>query len=574
MDLAPSPTSSTTTTTTTQPADTDYTCSHVDHGFKLVFATVLFVVGVLALFLLHVLGTLRRRSSHKFVHAVVLGTYTLSYLLVSYTLGLMQDSDYHFEEFPVWAVSLLMLLGGTDNLMACNLSDVDNWKSYHVKHLIKGVLVVFIVALYHADVPQYLRPLCAILVVNAVQSYVRITSMRMASKSHLLWKNVKPIADYMKRGDQRQVASGRQPNPVSMEGYRYIVAGENRLKSNVKKPKDMEAEDMKIITVEEIWQCKGSLLCSERGLRLKDVCLSMALSKMLHRRFAGFELVEANLKKTKDLVFQGLLIGDKAYKRVFRVIEVELAFVYDLYYTRYPYLYYKVGCLALCLPVVMVFLCSWLTYQLFKTCKKSDDNGHNFPAHTALTLFLMAVVTFLEAFQMYLHMASGWFKVALIRSYVRMPILQGWFPRTIISLLLRLEAHRPWENKLGQYSLLRKYDCTRWASSFLHYVTLGLVNKAMKGCQRGKPENLSIEVKQAVIASLVRSNGHMTNGIRSLQDNGVHEKLTWACDAHSDRREGGPHDTGVAHRNDYLQAQAGCCTLKKEQAAAGALRRR
>ncbi|KAM0929867.1 hypothetical protein ACQ4PT_001324 [Festuca glaucescens] len=197
----------------------------------------------------------------------------------------------------------------------------------------------------------------------------------------------------------------------------------------------MEVEDMKITTVEEIWQCKGSLLCSdpetERGLRLKDVCLSMALSKMLHRRFAGFELVEANLQKTKDFVFQGLLVGDKASKRVFRVIEVELGFVYDLYFTRYPYLY-KGWYLALCLPFVMVILCSWLTYQLFKACKKPANNGNNFPLNTTLTLGVMLAVTFLEAFQLYLHMASGWFKVALIRSYTVITNTGNDDPRLVV----------------------------------------------------------------------------------------------------------------------------------------------
>ncbi|KAM0823776.1 hypothetical protein ACQ4PT_070650 [Festuca glaucescens] len=71
-------------------------------------------------FLLHVLGSLRRRSSNKALHAVVYGAYTLSYLLVSYNLRFMQKSEDYFEEFAVWAVCLLMLLGGTDNLMACN----------------------------------------------------------------------------------------------------------------------------------------------------------------------------------------------------------------------------------------------------------------------------------------------------------------------------------------------------------------------------------------------------------------------------------------------------------------------
>ncbi|KAM0823775.1 hypothetical protein ACQ4PT_070649 [Festuca glaucescens] len=381
--------------------------SHRRHPIaQLVYITVLISAGVLAMFLLHVLGSLRRRSSNKALHAVVLGAYTLSYLLVSYSLGLMQDSEDYFNEFAVWAVCLLMLLGGTDNLMACKLDEVDNWKSFHVRHLFKGALVVLIVAVYGGEVNEYQKPLWGILCVNILQSCVRIKSMRMASKSNLLSKNVKPISDYMKGEDKRQLSSA-----ATMKGYRYVVAGEPSLRNHRKEAVD-GSRDKEITTVEQIYECEGSLLSSKskRGMRLKDICLSMALSKMLNRRFAGFELAEvkANRQKTSDFVFQGLLAGDNKYERAFRVIEVELGFVYDLYYTRYPFLYQKIRHFALGLPVAMVTFCSWLTYELFEKHKIKEDEDIPLTA----TLCLMAVVTFLEAFQLYLHMASDWFKGA------------------------------------------------------------------------------------------------------------------------------------------------------------------
>ncbi|KAM0836271.1 hypothetical protein ACQ4PT_062418 [Festuca glaucescens] len=327
----------------------------------------------------------------------------------------MQDSSYYFYEFPVWAVCLFMLLGGTDNLMACYLHDVENWKSFHVKLLLKGALVVYIVAAYTSSAPQYRAPLWAIFFVNVLQSCVRIQSMKMASKSNLLAENVKPIVDYMKGEGKQQLACA-----ATMKGFRYVVAGEHTLRNISRDKQEVDLDIMKITTVEQIWQCEGSLLRSdsERGMRLKDICLSMALSKMLNRRFAGFEIPKAELNKAHDFVFNGLLVGDKPCERTFRVIEVELGFVYDLYYTRYPYLYHKVSHFALCLPVAMVILCSWLTYMLFKTHKNRKD----IPLTT--TLVLMAVVTFLEAFQLYLHLASDWFKVAVIRSYVTRPALR------------------------------------------------------------------------------------------------------------------------------------------------------
>ncbi|KAM0878930.1 hypothetical protein ACQ4PT_034570 [Festuca glaucescens] len=266
--------------------------------------------------------------------------------------------------------------------MAYNLHDVDNWKSFQVKHLFKGGLVIYIVLVYGRAVPEYQKPLWAILLVNVLQSCLRIKSMRMASKSNLLSKNVKPIVEYMKREDQ---LAGNEPlEPGKMEGYRYIVAGEHRPRNYVKRKRIKRAsrslfcsfagdasrslngsfvviEDPDFLTVDKIWRCKGSLLQppSERGLRLRDVCLSMALCKMINRR----------------------------------VIEVELGFVYDLYYTRYPYLYRKVRYFALCLPVTMVILCSWLTYELFRE-HKDPSKGENAPLGT--TVALMAVVTFLE----------------------------------------------------------------------------------------------------------------------------------------------------------------------------------
>lgn len=529
-----------------------------EHILKLVGITALIVVGVLVMILLHVLGSLRRRSSHKFLHALVLGAYTLSYSLVSYTLGLMQRSDWYYDEFPVWAMCLFMLLGGTDNLMACKLNDVDDWKSFHVKHLVKGGLVVYIIIVFGGHAPEYQWPLWAMLFVNVLQSCVRIKSMMMASKSSLS-KNVKPIFDYMKGEDKGQLASA-----ATMKGYRYVVAGEYSMRNHGNGSRPIKEEDMKITTVEHVWECNGSLLGSQRGMRLKDICLSMALAKMLNRRFAGFKLAEASLPKTKAFVFQGLLADENndEYERAFRVIEVELGFVYDLYYTRYPFLYQKVRHFALFLPVAMVSLCSWLTYELFKQHEQHKRSGtNNTPLST--TLFLMAVVTFLEAFQLYLHIASDWFKVALIRSYTTRTALRksGFLSHMIIGLALRLKTLRPWENKLGQYSLLQDFNGTRRISNFNHYVTLCLVDKAKKGRKRGKLFKLTGQVKKSTIDFLVASDGRLTNGAQSLRNNGVHEMLSWAC-------EGGDDDEMVTHTILVWHVATTICVHKLEAAPA------
>ncbi|KAJ1277096.1 hypothetical protein BS78_05G268000 [Paspalum vaginatum] len=502
------------------------------------------IVAVVGMFLLHVLGSLRRRSSSGLLHHIVMGVDTLSYPLVGYTIGKMRSSGWYVDDFAVWAVFLLLLLGSTDCLTACRLSDIESWKSIYVKLLFKAFLVVWVIVQCGQYIGYLWGVLAAILSVGVIKWYMRIASMRMMSKSNLS-KSVKVIADYMKYKDNLLVSF----DPVTMQGYRYMVAGEKYCVSKPSEPTPWyKKEDLKITTVEEIWRCTGNLLrphnpakdsqekkTNKRVQSLKDLCLSMALSKMLNRRFAGLELLEAELEKTGHLFFNSLLLiggGDghqQPHERAFSVIEEELGFVHDLYYTRYFYLYQKGRYYPLCLPIIMFGLCSCLTYLLVHHKKES-------PPDTSLlgvTIFITAVLAFLELYQLYLYLASGWFKVALICSYVSLSatFLQtraGACLERLIGLLLRFKAFHPWKNKLGQYCLLRDLGRNSRFRNFLHYATLGLVDKARKKGSHSTVE-LSGEVKQAIVASLLVSNGNLTltNRVASLQKNAIHGDLSW-----------------------------------------------
>ncbi|KAF8687760.1 hypothetical protein HU200_042695 [Digitaria exilis] len=513
-----------------EPADSTFS---VHDEVTLGFVKDLVYLAMAAIFLLHVLGPLRRRLSHGLLHHIVAGVYSLSYPLVGYIIGGMQSSNWYFNDYTVWAVFLLLLLSSTDSLTVCRLNDIDNWKSIYVKQLFKGFLLVSIVLKLARDMAgrvdaNYLwYPLSGIMFVIVIKSYVMIASMRMVSKSHI-GKNVKVIAEYMQYIDNKLVAF----NAETMEGYRYMVAGEKQcVNRRGRTPWYKEPEKLKVTTVEQIWQCKENLLTDDRGVVLKDVCLSMALSKMLNRRFAGFNLSEADLDKTHNFVFEGLLVGDKPHQRAFRVIEEELVFVHDMYYTRYSYLYQKGRYLALCLPFIMSALCSWLTVSSLHV-KHHDGHYDSNISNRSLksgTIFITAIVAILEAYQMYLYMASGWFKVALIRSYVTTPFLQtSYCAEIIIRLLLMLKVYRPWKAKLGQYCFLENLGRKSKVMNCLHYATLSLVDKSMKG--RKNSVKLSENVTKAIIDSLIESNGLLTNGVASLEKNGVRD-LSWACDA-------------------------------------------
>ncbi|KAF8644224.1 hypothetical protein HU200_066513 [Digitaria exilis] len=209
---------------------------------------------------------------------------------------------------------------------------------------------------------------------------------------------------------------------------------------------------------------------------------------MLNRRFAGFELSEAEIEKGHDFVFKGLLVGEEKYWRAFRVIEEELVFVHDMYYTTTPISTKRVDTWLLCLPIIMFSLCLWLTL----TC---------LPQLKTCTIIITVVLAFLELYQFYLYTASD--------------------------LILRLKAFRPWKDRLGQYCLIRDLGHKSSFKNCLHYSTLCLVGQGHEWAQEFS-EAVG-NVKEPLLIPLLESNGHLTNGVTSLQNNSVHDLLSCAC---------------------------------------------
>ena len=149
-------------------------------------------------------------------------------------------------------------------------------------------------------------------------------------------KHTKVVADYM----MTEHESGHVSDAATMEGYRYIFHGEDLTLPYFSKPDYRTAiAACAFTTVDTVWQWidsqSVSVFSREHGGILKDIALSFTLFKLLKRRFAKYEHGEAGRPKTRRLVVSGLLREEADYSRAFRVIEMELAFLYDFFYTRH-----------------------------------------------------------------------------------------------------------------------------------------------------------------------------------------------------------------------------------------------
>ncbi|EAZ38490.1 hypothetical protein OsJ_22878 [Oryza sativa Japonica Group] len=469
---------------------------------------VLVVLAACMLIFLAVFGFLRRRCTNPLFQTAVMGSYVLSSSLVTYTLGSMQSSAAKSGMYPIWALSLFILSG--------------------------------------------------------------IIASQLASVS---WNLNKMVADYMHEEHANHPI--REYDAGSMKGYRYLVYWRLDKTSKIEAATSYAArvtttdDDAQIICIDDIWLRSDKSLSTD----LKDACLSFSLFHLLRRRFFGFTCAESAHPKTSDFVFKGLLqlkngsTGTVDYIRAFKVIEVELAFMYDFFFTKYALIYYSSTSAAVWSLVSAAFtvLTAYSTTKLHWLQGGSTVVVQGGPtvvgdnkADIFITMLLLVSIALLELLQPLLYWTTIWGRVSFVCQYIRQqqPLRHGFsccmmrVKELLTKIGLRVSSNGSyWQDMLGQYSLLasvsrnkpikqlgRKRSRFIKCMNLLDYRALNFypaIASFKKKNPVDKPIKLSPQVKEAVAKSLLQhaaaGHGNLTNGVSSLKSNGAHH-LLWACD--------------------------------------------
>ena len=146
-----------------------------------------------------------------------------------------------------------------------------------------------------------------------------------------------------------------------------------------------------------------------------------------------------------------------------------------------------------------------------------------------LTLIAIVAMLLMEVGQIFVINFSDWAKVQWFCYYVKKPSLQN---NKCIEMIKQILCHRkalkPWDRKLGQYSLLESFNHN--PCIFLHNsLTSVLIDTNKKGQKLSAQITLPVEVKKAIIHSLKTNGQKLTNGVASLRRNEVETELSWAC---------------------------------------------
>ncbi|CAM0948409.1 unnamed protein product [Alopecurus aequalis] len=495
---------------------------------------------VMALLLVQlILGSFRRQTSSAWVQRGTWVTYTLSFPAIAYTLGLMQSSPVKNVMYPIWALLLLQAAGCTNAVRVYELGENQQWKGSfltYCQYVIYTTVIFFIFdpssrldlkgywsAVRNTSLSRNIETMKAPEFVPALLSSIILFTAILGRHFACLvvefgYLDARKVCMFM---DKLQ-ANDEEFDPVSMKGYRYPVHFPKCDGYNTKYFAQLvkrhpvhftDSDQTKAITIDQICQCEGRLLLSpdHRCKGIKDVCLAYAMYQLLRRRYYGMACAEEHLPETRDFVLKGLLRGtEDDYQRAFGIVEVELGFCHDYFFTKHAFIFeHELRFLLLFLARIGLIL--WVTYFVWGNTLSVKTFSAIIEVESRMgdnivTVLVLSIIMLIELLQAASYMASDWCKVAVACRYVSGSWYQGnAFFEMLLRWLSRVTIFGYWKNRIDQCSVLSKLTAADMAG-----------------------EGDLQAVKLAIVRTLRSCHGLPTHGGGSLRRNGVFAEFSWA----------------------------------------------
>jgi hypothetical protein len=492
------------------------------------------VLAAAALLLLQLfLGFYRRRWRSSFASTVLRASSKLMEALIIYTLGTMQSSPIKNSLYPVWAAFLVMASAGTTAVQ-----DYDFCGSFYNKYMegavdiIKYVFYWIMFGLlldpnaytFKADLNLQRHPKnprassnCVVALFYFALFTKLCESMGLAVGGYNKTQKWNLFFRPTKIRFGIQAAETEEYDPQSMKGYGYAVC--------------YRPFGGGLITIDQIWYC----LDVRSSACLKDLCLSHALFRQLIvRRFFGLVVQPKIIPEIKDhdFVFKKLLPSGWDFERAFRIIEAELGFCYDFFFTKYCYTFVMTNQLPV--PVIQSLVLAKIvliiTVGVFAVRNSLVLETPNpiievriSRADYIITLLLLGIALVVHAA---FYLASDWAQVSLAIMYVK----KYWYETNksvfgaFICFFRRVTScgQQLMRNRMKQYSVI------------------------LPQRQQPGPVEVSDAVKRAVARSLISTYG-CKDEASQWQDQMSFHRYSWALNGLS-QVSAGSH-VNLAHCN-------------------------
>eukprot|EP00267_Zea_mays_P044524 XP_020396721.1 uncharacterized protein LOC103631927 [Zea mays] len=422
------------------------------------------------------LGFYRRRCRNSFLSTVLRASSKIMEALIIYTLGTMQSSPIKNSLYPVWAAFLVMASAGTTAVQ-----DYDFCGSFYNKYM-EGFVDLIKYGFY----------------VTMFRLLIDPNPYTLKAALGLKWHLKNSRAGEAEEGTANN--STTRSHPRSMNGYEYGVC--------------YRPCGGGVVTIAQIWDSLGI------STSLKDLCLSYALFvQLIHRRFfcRVHPMAASSVTRDHDFVFKKLLPSERDFERAFRIVEAELGFCYDFFFTKYYYTFVITNLLPVPFlqSLALAKITLILTVGVFAVRNSLVLETPNpiiqvriSRADYIITLLLLVIALIVELVHAAFYLASDWAQVSLATMYVK----RYWYEispsifGTVIAFL------RSWVTFSGQLMRNRMKQ---------HSVILGQ--------RQQDPVEVSDAVKIAVARSLISMySGNPTNDVGETLQWQQDHRYSWA----------------------------------------------
>eukprot|EP01018_Ginkgo_biloba_P033426 Gb_26934 [translate_table: standard] len=418
--------------------------------------------------ILVICGIYRKRSSSKVVKALGWFSYMAADAVAIYTLGLMLGSACR-AVYAVWAPLLLFHLGGPDNFTAYSDADTQLW----LRHALTMVFQICVscVIVFSSGREEYFIVGLLLIIAGAGKYAEKTLALRQSSISKIV-SSMTPIYVFM-----------QQEHKMSDDwDFNYLVCDEKIWFEKLKKINEGVANDLlygdiewydtlksstdpqvvndllrgTAVSIRDVKECKQLKEIDADG-ELYFLCLAHSFSKLYMRRVSNLYCYETPHKKTRDLFMNSDYLPKQ---HIFRVIEMELSFIFDKLLTKAAATAYTA--LGILLRLIYLILLCIVAFYVFNRLTYGNETNSVRMARE-LTYMLVVAALCMDLFQLFRILISDWTRVWIACVYIKLTRNQsnnGYLYRLVVAACIRgltkvnKVRWRYWKQRMGQHSVI------------------------------------------------------------------------------------------------------------------------
>jgi hypothetical protein len=410
-------------------------------------------VAIILSFFLAAFGSCRRWSNRWIVQKGFFAAHALSLSLGTYSIGLMQSSSVKSEMYPIWTVSLFTLFVCIDPVTAYNGHDYKGPLSKMAFGICLnfGYVLLMSISTTSNDVGRV--SIIMLAAITFIKGFHR--SLALAQQSRMR---------------KMLLEANHKHGRVDVLRYHYSTLLEGtiiRLQCI-----DHPGDSPGLVSLDEV-----DMLFKEKEDELLsscyNVCVALCLSQDMQQHFLGlgYGTRKPDPSALKDI----------DYKWALTVIEIELAFVFEVFFTGNSFFHYyqaktsSLWALASFIGICFVGVATAIPAGTMRRTNNHISIGaggctktvHTTTADLVMTFFILVSLGMLQSMHLIRCWTSNWARVAIACAYAKnhrnetfgghkTPFWWAWWMRlkALVATSTNWFDKKLWQNKIGQYSML------------------------------------------------------------------------------------------------------------------------